>query len=54
MMNRNRIRMAEGLNGKLTQVGLLVDEITGWFVWEFIWKAKGGQEERGRQRTDGR
>jgi hypothetical protein len=46
--------MADGLNGKRTQVELFVDKGTGWFGWESIWKAKGGQEERGRQRTDGR
>ena len=45
MVNRNRIRMADGLNGKLTQVGLLVDKVTGWFIWESIWKERGGQGE---------
>lgn len=28
-----------------TQVELLVDKVTDWFIWESIWKAKGGHGE---------
>jgi hypothetical protein len=37
-----------------TQVELLVGEVTRCYIWESIWKAEGGQEEKEREKEGDR